>query len=313
MSDIARILQDRELREELVGIITRGATMRPMALSRPSRAMVLEALRENAVPVGAGDIEAIVLRHGRPALLVRDGSFEPPESDVWKRRLEGARPAIEAAIRAVGRVEFKNHPDYEWGGTGWLVTPTIAVTNRHVASLVAYRDGDGVRFRATPNGREMACRVDLREEHMMPAEWELPIKRIRYIEPEDGPDLALLEVDPTGVAGIDPIALADGPEIDAEVAVIGYPAWDGRRNDPLVMREIFRDIYDVKRLQPGRIVSSSGEVFIHDCSTLGGNSGSPVIDLKTGMAVGLHYAGSYGKANYALPGHVIKDRLARLS
>ena len=39
----------------------------------------------------------------------------------------------------------------------------------------------------------------------------------------------------------------------------------------------------------------------HDASTLGGNSGSAVIDLETGEAVGLHFAGSYLQANYAVP------------
>ena len=35
--------------------------------------------------------------------------------------------------------------------------------------------------------------------------------------------------------------------------VVGYPAWDGRRNEPEPMRRIFADIYNVKRLQPGEI------------------------------------------------------------
>ena len=58
-----------------------------------------------------------------------------------------------------------------------------------------------------------------------------------------------------------------------------------------VMREVFDDIYGVKRLQPGTIVTESSEIITHDCSTLGGNSGSPLIDLSTGEAVGLHFSG----------------------
>ena len=34
--------------------------------------------------------------------------------------------------------------------------------------------------------------------------------------------------------------------------------------------------------------------FTHDCTTLGGNSGSVVLDLTTGEAVGLHFAGANG-------------------
>ena len=39
----------------------------------------------------------------------------------------------------------------------------------------------------------------------------------------------------------------------------------------------------------------------HDASTLGGNSGSAVIDIDSGDIVALHFAGEYLKANYAVP------------
>ena len=39
----------------------------------------------------------------------------------------------------------------------------------------------------------------------------------------------------------------------------------------------------------------------HDSSTLGGNSGSAIIDVETGHVIGLHFAGEYLKANYAVP------------
>jgi endonuclease G len=39
----------------------------------------------------------------------------------------------------------------------------------------------------------------------------------------------------------------------------------------------------------------------HDSSTLGGNSGSVLIEVETGQVVGLHFAGEYLKANYAVP------------
>ena len=39
----------------------------------------------------------------------------------------------------------------------------------------------------------------------------------------------------------------------------------------------------------------------HDASTLGGNSGSAIIDVDSGEVVALHFAGEYLKANYAVP------------
>ena len=39
----------------------------------------------------------------------------------------------------------------------------------------------------------------------------------------------------------------------------------------------------------------------HDCSTLGGNSGSAVIDLDTGEVLALHFGGLYHQKNYSVP------------
>ena len=39
----------------------------------------------------------------------------------------------------------------------------------------------------------------------------------------------------------------------------------------------------------------------HDCTTLGGNSGSPVVDLATGKVCGLHFSGGFLRTNYAVP------------
>ena len=55
------------------------------------------------------------------------------------------------------------------------------------------------------------------------------------------------------------------------------------------MRRIFADIYNVKRLQPGTVTVSGDpdKLLRHGCSTLGGNSGSPVTDLETHQVLGL--------------------------
>jgi endonuclease G, mitochondrial len=93
-----------------------------------------------------------------------------------------------------------------------------------------------------------------------------------------------------------------------DVVVIGYPALDPR-NDLKLQTRIFRGQYNIKRLQPGklkeeRLVGSFArevEAVTHDSSTLGGNSGSAVIDVRTGHVVGLHFAGIYLDANFAVP------------
>lgn len=49
--------------------------------------------------------EAVVLRFGRPSLLVRRGTFDVPTSDTWNARLAPSKAKLDAAIRSVGRVE----------------------------------------------------------------------------------------------------------------------------------------------------------------------------------------------------------------
>jgi endonuclease G len=58
----------------------------------------------------------------------------------------------------------------------------------------------------------------------------------------------------------------------------------------------------MKRFAFGKVTGMTGNSeFTHDATTLGGNSGSCVFDRDTGKAVGLHFAGDYRIANYAVP------------
>jgi len=57
----------------------------------------------------------------------------------------------------------------------------------------------------------------------------------------------------------------------------------------------------VKRFAPGFITKPRPGLTTHDCTTLGGNSGSVVADMITGKVVGLHFAGIYKEANLAVP------------
>jgi endonuclease G len=91
-------------------------------------------------------------------------------------------------------------------------------------------------------------------------------------------------------------------------ALIGYPAFDPSEN--LIQQiQIFRSIFDKKRLQPGRLkgikaaqsFGRSVQALAHDCTTMGGNSGSAVIDVDSGKVVGIHFAGQPLIANYAVP------------
>ncbi|MGH3546809.1 MAG: trypsin-like serine peptidase [Pseudonocardiaceae bacterium] len=245
-------------------------------------------------------LEAIVLLEGRPAILIQEGDFLPPPHE-WAR-LTGARAGIREVIARSGRVEVTGHRDYEWVGTASLIAPAAVMTNRHVAREFCSRAGGDWVFRPG-----MTSRIDFLKELGSTASMEFEITGV--IGVHEDRDLALLRVAGASSDGRplpNPLAVSAQQPADVygrEVYVVGYPAWDGRRSEPEPLRRIFMDVYNVKRLQPGRAVKYSTEfsALQHDCSTLGGNSGSPVVDLETHQVIGLHFGGRYGVGNYAVP------------
>jgi hypothetical protein len=247
-------------------------------------------------------LEAIVLLRFRPALLIQGGTFaDPPDEWSILARPE-VRPRIETTIRSVGRIEATNHPaGLDWIGTGFLVADDVVMTNRHVAMEFA-RTTDGATWNFPPR---MKVRIDYTEEYGSTAKAEFNITGIIGIHDGDV-DMALLRVSSRGSTGAKrpkPLPLSASPKLvkSRKLYVVGYPASDSRRNDPVEMRRIFENIFDVKRLQPGIIMklTAAGKLLTHDCSTLGGNSGSAVVDLDTHQVVGLHFGGKYLTGNSA--------------
>lgn len=260
-------------------------------------------------------LETIVLRVGRPVLQVQRDEplleFRDAESEIWRQRLIDAREHLARGIKAVGRIEVANHPRFEWIGTGWLISDDVVITNRHVAQEFGRRNGSGFVFRQGSAGRPMTASIDFLEEFNRLESLDFRLRRILHIEEDGGPDIALLQIEP--VKGRDlaaPIALASREaREDQQVAVIGYPARDSRIPDLQLMQDIFGDVFDKKRLAPGQISGGDEISLLHDCSTLGGNSGSVVLDLETGEALGLHFAGRFLEANFAVPASVVAERL----
>lgn len=250
-------------------------------------------------------IEAIIIPDKRPVIDIRDGGFSV-QHPLWvKYNINKAvEDNIERAIGAVGRIEVPMHHQVPYAGTGFLVGHNLMMTNRHVAQLFADGVGDGtLRFQ---DGQTAA--IDFVQEAGSTDAHTLQVTGIRMIHPFW--DMAVLEVEdvPQGVAPLT-LSLTDPAHLQGrDIAVIGYPAFDPR-NNAAVQNEVFRGIYNVKRLQPGllkprAVVSSFGnrvDTVTHDASTLGGNSGSCVLDVTSGEVVALHFAGRYKVANYAVP------------
>ena len=269
-----------------------------------------------SVPTADWSLETIVLRLGRPVLAVVDGAprleFADAESRVWRSRLTAIEGPLRLAARAVGRIEVEGHPHFQWVGTGWLVAPDLVVTNRHVAQQFAMGYGSGFTFRRGTAGA-LGVSIDFLREVESSDRFEARVHEVLAIADEDGPDVAVLRVEPARAASHpSPVDLHPWPvESGRQVAVIGYPARDPRVPDQELVRTIFGDVYDSKRLAPGQITSAEPDLLLHDCSTLGGNSGSVVVDLESGNAVGLHFAGRFLEANYAVPAPIIAEWVHR--
>ena len=259
--------------------------------------------------------EAIVIADvfKRPALLVRNNTFEQPQSNNWRSILDPQRSKLEAGIRSVGRLELRNHPSLPYAGTAWMIAEDIAITNRHVASIFARKQGTSFPFVSGPLGK-LEARIDFREEHNILTTSEVVIDKVLFIsDPGDSnADVALVKI-AKGRRLPDPILLFDGKVKAGQlVAAIGYPANDPR-NPASAVSGIFGSVFEVKRFSPGQVTGNPrGFVFTHDCSTLGGNSGSVVIDIETGRAIGLHFAGSFRENNFGVEAEELKKILKKL-
>jgi len=275
--------------------------------SRESAEAGLQEIMRGRVPTPeqTANIEAIILPKIRPVLDVVDGDFNT-DHPLWQKLNEDEeiRRKLREAIPSIGRIELPGHPDYPYGGTGFVVGDGLVMTNRHVAAIFA--SGVGMRRLSFKPGHQAG--IDFLRELDRRTGPTLLVKRVVMVHPYW--DMALLAVDGL-TAQMKPLGLSlrdvTGDEM-IEVAAIGYPAFD-TRNDPDVQNDLFRRVFGVKRLQPGTLggrqqTESFGKLVPavrHSCSTLGGSSGSALIDLVTGEVVALHFGGRYRKINYCVP------------
>ncbi|MBB4293743.1 endonuclease G [Rhizobium leguminosarum] len=307
--------QDRELAEE-------RADLAPKALASPKLAVQRDLNAgpeptEHRALLAEISKESIILRRERPILAIRENKAElvfkdQADSEIWKQRLTDAAPALDIAIRAAGRIELSG-AEFDWVGTGWLVRNDIIVTNRHVAEEFSEHNGSGFVFKQGTDGA-MKAGVDFLEEIDNPDELVFRLLKPLYIEEEPGPDVAFFQVELlSGDAKLaDPIPLAAKPGTSHGVAVIGYPAFDSRIPDVDLMEDLYGRVYNKKRLAPGAITAVKDGKLLHNCTTLGGNSGSCVLDLSSGEAFGLHFSGRFMATNYAVPADTIRSLLAKV-
>jgi len=222
--------------------------------------------------------------------------------------LKGRYAVLAEMYKAVGRIGFQQigKPTVEDFslGTGFLITDRHILTNRHVAGMYGhYLMGEEC------GGIEFIAEKDKDASYFIPFNGEAPI-----LIP--GLDLAIYTLSHSA-ADRKPIPRVMIPNDDLdgrEVVVIGYP--DTHNLDDLELLSVAEEkpIFAVKRISRGHIFRHSTDdddiygvevnmsedrhrsfkmpAICHNASTMGGNSGSPILDINTGDLLGVHFAGS---------------------
>jgi endonuclease G len=328
IQQFSNILKDKELREEVIELVKEkkksNSSSRGFGLTNTN---IESELKEHINSVEQHDtlikppsllLETIVLAHGRPVLFIRNDDFDNSDSPKINKHLSAARPYIKVVIPVIGRVEVENHPDFTWLGTAYLIRKNILITNRHVAKEFAEKKGNHFVYLINEEGDKMQSYINFKSEFQIPDQSRWEISEIIYIEPDPNsesdlskPDLAFLLLK-NEIKDHNPVKLAKDLAKEKDFLVtIGYPARDPRIPDINEMERVFGNVYDVKRLAPGQIITNDGNIIKHDCSTLGGNSGSALIN-ENGEAIGLHFSGKYHTENYAISASVIQSKLDEL-
>jgi hypothetical protein len=246
--------------------------------------------------------EAIVLH--RPAVLVTNGTFHSDDASAsWTAILETHRAVLEAAIDAVARVEA-NDPVLPFFGTAFVIDKRFAVTANYVADLLLQRCR---RSEGEQPGGPARIWLNFKAEHGSAASDCIDVRDIHPVHPYWGFAFLELEqdVDDRRVLKLAPKPSEDELK-DRNICVIGYPALDVR-NDSEQMKIIFKDVFDVKRLMPGKVTGvghrgiENSVCLLHDATTTGGTGGAPLIDMETGCVLGVQVAGQYLVENQAAP------------
>ena len=248
-------------------------------------------------------LEAIILPQNRPVVFVRGDSYDSVDDPWQELNPPETKAKISRWFPSIGRIEVPNMPQVPYGGTGFVVGKRLLMTNRHVAKLfssglglkIAYNSGDSaINFRRQiDTGSDRTSYVEVLGVEMVHPYWDMALLNVA-----DLPDDKILSLSTKSPEELQ----------DRDVVVVGYPAKDWR-SDLELQDHIFGKQYNVKRLQPGvlrrrasiRSFENDVNAVTHDASTLGGNSGSAILDAKTQQVLALHFAGEYLKANYAVP------------
>jgi len=253
--------------------------------------------------LGTDALEAIVQRVGRPPLLIEHSEVVLEDLLEFPEGTDARIKAFEPWVASVGRVEFINY-QRPWGGTAWVMQDDgdsrVVATTRHVVGAIARRgDYGGGAFLRDQSQIRYGAAIDFSDEVGPLSFNRFAVTEVVYLADDLAPDVALLRIVGENLPPAMDLAEHEAAE-GLPVGLIGYPVYDPMHEEDL--GRYFRDLYGVKRFAPGYVIQAIGGFtpLRHDCTSLQGNSGSPLIALETGHVVGMHFSGRYGQFNAAV-------------
>jgi V8-like Glu-specific endopeptidase len=325
----AKEAMQRVIKDHFGGDSALAQAVEQLAISGEEAISILDQAEQEPSDNHFSALEAIVAFDGtRPSFLVKQQGIDFSSSyntGSWSADLQPFLDQLGKVISCVGRVEVGE----QHIGTAFLVTPTLAITNRHVAQAIA-AIGDG-KVTLKPNifldfGREQwdaKKSFDRRKVQAIPfvgkdpivtpiSHAKLDLSVLRVAASELGGDLGQRHMTIAHVARGDFGAAGF-------VTTTGYPGSAELVPNKLksqyeeVLARLLEGDGGAKRFAPGKPMSTDGIngladwTILHDATTVGGNSGSPVAMLQNSanpsgiVTVGLHYGGDWGgeRSNFA--------------
>lgn len=229
----------------------------------------------------------------RPSPLVTHGEIPALSQRVRHHFPQWAsfRKRAKRYLPSIGRVDRSTlrRPSDRPLATCFMVAPGIVVTNSHVVDQMRLKKGIPihqqveVRFDQEYGGLEKAP-VAITEIVERSVELDVALLRLAHEQPKRAPLLITNRM----------MAKRD------RVAVVGYPMNNSRL--PNIVRSMYDGVFSECRASPGEVLGHHDVMLLHDCTTLGGNSGSPIFALDTAKVVAIHVSGLYLARNSGLTG-----------
>lgn len=243
------------------------------------------------------------IRLFRPAPYIQNGELKPLRADTasvfpgWEAFREAAKPYLPSVGR-IDRLPRSGHAP-EPVGTCFVVGRHGVLTNHHVLLALTFGTGALARGQAVVRfGQEWGNSPE------PPA-----IRLVAVLKQDESLDLAMLSTEcrlDTNPLGLRPIStVSTEPARGTSVVAVGYPMDD--LNLPELVTGLFDGVFRVKRASPGEVLSRRRGRFSHDCTTLSGSSGSPLLTLDGARLAGVHTDGLYLGRNHAVSGEPLRS------